>query len=356
MQQGDQEFLQQHRRPVLVHQRRAAEQARQGRPRPRARDHQHRIRLARADRHRVGGRHSEAATRISGRRSAYWGIPQGPYLFIPLFGPTTVRDGTGWIIRGYATPDRLHARRADAQHPVGHRPGRSPRVRRWRPSRWSSQAALDPYTFIRRAYLQRREYLVHDGKPPPARKMTNDEHHSPHRGHPSLPRCARCSLHSRLPASRCLRIAQEAPDALVKRVSQEALQIIKTDPKVQAGDQARIREVIETKLAAAFRLRPDDGARRWAATGSAGDARAAEAARRRVPDAAGPHVFGRAQPVSRPDDRLQAAARRCERDATSPCAPKSYGRARRRCRSTTAWARRRRAGRRTTSSSAACRW
>ncbi|HSQ80759.1 MAG TPA: ABC transporter substrate-binding protein [Casimicrobiaceae bacterium] len=43
-------------------------------------------------------------------------------------------------------------------------------------------------------------------------------------------------------------LAQEAPDALVKRVSEEVLQIIKADPKVQAGDQARIREVIETKL------------------------------------------------------------------------------------------------------------
>ena len=43
-------------------------------------------------------------------------------------------------------------------------------------------------------------------------------------------------------------MAQEAPDALVKRVSQEVLGIIKSDPKVQAGDQARIREVIETKL------------------------------------------------------------------------------------------------------------
>ncbi len=42
--------------------------------------------------------------------------------------------------------------------------------------------------------------------------------------------------------------AQEAPDALVRRVSQEVLQIVKTDPKVQAGDQARIREVVETKL------------------------------------------------------------------------------------------------------------
>ena len=42
--------------------------------------------------------------------------------------------------------------------------------------------------------------------------------------------------------------AQEAPDALVKRVSQEVLAIVKADAKVQAGDQARIREVIEVKL------------------------------------------------------------------------------------------------------------
>jgi len=47
-------------------------------------------------------------------------------------------------------------------------------------------------------------------------------------------------------------LAQEAPDALVKRVSEEALTIIKSDPKVQAGDQARIREMIEVKLAPHF--------------------------------------------------------------------------------------------------------
>jgi phospholipid transport system substrate-binding protein len=43
-------------------------------------------------------------------------------------------------------------------------------------------------------------------------------------------------------------LAQEAPDVLVKRVANEVQQIVKTDPKVQAGDQQRIREVIETKL------------------------------------------------------------------------------------------------------------
>jgi phospholipid transport system substrate-binding protein len=43
-------------------------------------------------------------------------------------------------------------------------------------------------------------------------------------------------------------VAQEAPDALVKRAAQEVLQIIKSDPLVQAGNETRIREVVESKL------------------------------------------------------------------------------------------------------------
>lgn len=42
--------------------------------------------------------------------------------------------------------------------------------------------------------------------------------------------------------------AQEAPDALVRRIAEETLATIRSDPAVQAGNQARIREVIETKL------------------------------------------------------------------------------------------------------------
>lgn len=75
-------------------------------------------------------------------------------------------------------------------------------------------------------------------------------------------RSSRAELALRHAAAACLALlcaaltvpahAQEAPDALVKRVSQEALTIIKSDPKVQAGDQARIRELIETKLTPHF--------------------------------------------------------------------------------------------------------
>ena len=64
--------------------------------------------------------------------------------------------------------------------------------------------------------------------------------------------CARAVLGLLVLAFALPALAQEAPDALVKRVSQEALQIIKTDPNVQAGDQARIRDLIETKLTPHF--------------------------------------------------------------------------------------------------------
>lgn len=43
-------------------------------------------------------------------------------------------------------------------------------------------------------------------------------------------------------------LAQETPDALVKRVSAETVQAIKSDPKLAAGDPARVREVIEKNL------------------------------------------------------------------------------------------------------------
>jgi phospholipid transport system substrate-binding protein len=47
-------------------------------------------------------------------------------------------------------------------------------------------------------------------------------------------------------------LAQEAPDAMVKRVADDVLATVKADPLIQAGNQARIREVIEVKLVPNF--------------------------------------------------------------------------------------------------------
>ncbi len=104
-----------------------------------------------------------------GQTFGVWGFEQGPYLFIPVFGPTTVRDGTGWIVRLYWGPtgyipdvalrNSIYALgaidlRYQAQDAVF----------------FVDQAALDPYAFIRRAYLQRRLYQVYDGNVPPQKE------------------------------------------------------------------------------------------------------------------------------------------------------------------------------------------
>jgi phospholipid-binding lipoprotein MlaA len=104
-----------------------------------------------------------------GQTFGVWGIDQGPYLFIPVFGPTTVRDGTGWLIRGYATPIAHIGDEAARDFLVGLNL-LDLRASALQAESLVNQAALDPYAFIRRAYLQRRRYLVYDGNPPPAKK------------------------------------------------------------------------------------------------------------------------------------------------------------------------------------------
>lgn len=101
-----------------------------------------------------------------GQTFAVWGFDQGPYLFVPLFGPTTFRDGAGWIARlaigpvGYIpdVPVRNFLYGAGAV---------DLRAQVTEATKLVDTAALDRYLFIRNAYLQRRRYLVYDGKPPP---------------------------------------------------------------------------------------------------------------------------------------------------------------------------------------------
>lgn len=101
-----------------------------------------------------------------GQTFAVWGIPQGPYLFIPLFGPTTVRDGAGVIVRiavgpiGYVPNVALR----NSIYGVGYVDIRADALDA---GDIIDTASLDRYLFIRNAYLQRRRYLIYDGKPPP---------------------------------------------------------------------------------------------------------------------------------------------------------------------------------------------
>lgn len=104
-----------------------------------------------------------------GQTFGVWGFPQGPYLFVPVFGPTTVRDGTGVIVRIYLGPvgyiPDVPVR--NTLYGIG---ALDIRAQALEASTIVDKAALDRYTFIRRAYLQRREYLVHDGDVPSAKE------------------------------------------------------------------------------------------------------------------------------------------------------------------------------------------
>jgi phospholipid-binding lipoprotein MlaA len=104
-----------------------------------------------------------------GQTFGYWGFPQGPYLFVPLFGPTTVRDGTGTLMRIVWSPT-TEIPVVPLRNVIYGLGAVDLRAQALDTTSLIEQASLDPYTFVRRAYLQRREYLLHDGKPPPEKE------------------------------------------------------------------------------------------------------------------------------------------------------------------------------------------
>jgi phospholipid-binding lipoprotein MlaA len=108
-----------------------------------------------------------------GQTLAVWGVSSGPYLVLPLLGPSTARDGVGRLADMYASPVGY----------VGHTKEQvgiwtthviSMRANLLDASKVLDDAAPDRYLFYRDAYLQRREYLIYDGNPP-QRKQPDEE-------------------------------------------------------------------------------------------------------------------------------------------------------------------------------------
>lgn len=99
-----------------------------------------------------------------GQTLGVWGVPPGPYLMLPLLGPSTVRDGIGRIADEYSDP-RNYIERDAVRYSI-----LALRVVDTRARLLDADAALDRafdrYAFVRNAYLQRREYLVRDGDVP----------------------------------------------------------------------------------------------------------------------------------------------------------------------------------------------
>ena len=108
-----------------------------------------------------------------GQTLGWWGLGDGPYLVLPILGPSSVRDTFGWAGDIYAWPatyvDPTAARNSLAATRFVHT-----RADLLEASRILDTAALDPYTFVRDAYLQRRRNLVYDGNPPPEEEFFDE--------------------------------------------------------------------------------------------------------------------------------------------------------------------------------------
>ena len=109
-------------------------------------------------------RHSEDFGQTLGR----WGLPPGPYLVLPLAGPSSVRDTLGLPLDmaasaatlqgvGVAEGDRWAATALQVINLRANLLGAT---------RLLEDVALDRYSFLRDAYLARRRNLVYDGEPP----------------------------------------------------------------------------------------------------------------------------------------------------------------------------------------------
>ncbi len=92
-----------------------------------------------------------------GQTLAVWGVGEGPYLVLPVMGPTTIRDGSGGIVDRAANPGTYVPF-------TGIIEGINDRAKAQGALNFIDEAALDPYVFTRESFLQYRRHLVNDGK------------------------------------------------------------------------------------------------------------------------------------------------------------------------------------------------
>lgn len=107
----------------------------------------------------------EKHTEDFGQTFGRWGVGNGAYVVIPVFGPRTARDTVGLVLDVAADPV-THVRPNAARNVSLVLRAVNDRANLLPADKVIDEAALDKYSYIRDAYLQRRRNLIHDGNPP----------------------------------------------------------------------------------------------------------------------------------------------------------------------------------------------
>lgn len=103
---------------------------------------------------------------------AVWGMPEGPYLMLPIIGPHSMLDAAGFPV-DYYTDINTHLS-AGAKDRL-----RFFRIVDTRARLLTAESLLekskDPYIALRESYLQNREFEIYDGAPPEDPDFLEDE-------------------------------------------------------------------------------------------------------------------------------------------------------------------------------------
>ena len=100
-----------------------------------------------------------------GQTLAKWGVGDGMYVMLPIFGPSTVRDVTGRVVDSFADPLRIYLFNIDEEHLHYTRVGSSAVAEREDLIEVIDDLrknSFDYYAAIRSAYYQQRQSLIND--------------------------------------------------------------------------------------------------------------------------------------------------------------------------------------------------
>ncbi len=107
-----------------------------------------------------------------GQTLATWGVPSGPYIMLPIFGPSTLRDVGGLALDIPLNPQR-HYDNSSVRDKLDVLNAIEVRAQLLALEKQVDES-LDPYIFVREAYLQNRNFEIFDGNPPAA-EIPDDE-------------------------------------------------------------------------------------------------------------------------------------------------------------------------------------
>jgi len=105
-----------------------------------------------------------------GQTLGYWGVPSGPYLVLPIFRSSSPRDTLGLVGDALFNP-LTYISFINSSASIGTSAAKvvdiiDTRSDLMKTEKIVNEAAVDRYEFLKNAYQQRREYLIHDGNVP----------------------------------------------------------------------------------------------------------------------------------------------------------------------------------------------